>query len=205
MKNLNRIIIVFFVFSVVLVSFPQIKEVNAQEPIYIRADGSVEGTDKIQRDGNLYTFTGDIYDSIIVERENIVIDGSGYLLQGNNTEYGIKIESSGVTIKNTQISRFEYGIYLYLSSNNNIIVDNNITGNSRGIYVRGTDNNTITSNIIYRNEVQASQRYGIIESGTSNFNVMIGNTVRNNYVADIITVGANSTVNLCWNGTTWVP
>jgi hypothetical protein len=49
--------------------------------IYIRADGSVEGTDKIQRDGDVYTFTDNIFGSIIVERDNVVVDGAGYSLQ----------------------------------------------------------------------------------------------------------------------------
>lgn len=48
------------------------------ETIYIKSDGSVEGTDKIQRDGNIYTSTDNIVNqSIIVERDNIVVDGAG--------------------------------------------------------------------------------------------------------------------------------
>jgi len=73
--------------------------VKAEDTIYIKADGSVEGTDKIQRNGNIYTFTGDISDSIIVEKNDIVIDGAGYQLQGNNSEYGIKLESGGVAVE----------------------------------------------------------------------------------------------------------
>ena len=52
--------------------------------IYIKADGSVEGTDKIHRDGDVYTFTADIqgFEPIIVERDSIVIDGAGYSVRG---------------------------------------------------------------------------------------------------------------------------
>jgi len=39
--------------------------------IYIREDGGVEDTDRIKRVGNLYTFTGNIFDSIVVKRSNI--------------------------------------------------------------------------------------------------------------------------------------
>jgi parallel beta-helix repeat protein len=167
------------ILSVVLVSFPQIGIVKAQDTIYIRADGSVEGTDKIQRNGNIYTFTGDVSDSIIVEKDDIVINGAGYQLQGNNSEYGIKLESGGVTIKNMKISNFEYGIYVYLTSHNNIIVDNDITGNSRGIYVRGTDNNTLTGNYVTDNGD------GIYLSGTDN--VLRNNQMKdNNYNFGII-------------------
>ena len=61
---------------------------KAESTIYIRADGSVEGTDKIQRDGDGYTFLGDIsidgsgIDCIVVERDNIIVDGAGYTLEG---------------------------------------------------------------------------------------------------------------------------
>ena len=72
---------VFLLFSTaVVVGF--VRPVVAEETIYIRADGTVEGTDKIQRDGNIYTFTGNINESIVVERDNIVVDGAGYTLQG---------------------------------------------------------------------------------------------------------------------------
>jgi len=150
-KRSSSILALLLILSLVLVTLPNVEIVKAEGTIYIRADGTVEGTDKIQRVGNIYSFKDNIYDSIIVERENAVIDGSGYLLQGNNTEYGIKIESSGVTIKNMQISRFKYGVYVHWSSNNNAIVNNGISGTSRGIYVRGTDNNTITGNKLSNN------------------------------------------------------
>jgi len=145
-----------------VVSISEIGTVKAESTIYIRADGSVEGTNKIQRVGNVYSFTDHIYDGIIVMRENVVIDGAGYMLQGVSTEYGIKLESSGVTVKNMKISNFEYGIYVYLTSHNNIISDNYINGNSNGIRVRGTSNNTITGNNVTNNGD------GIYLSGTNN-------------------------------------
>jgi hypothetical protein len=54
--------------------------------IYIRADGSVEPSSaSILNVGNSnYTFTADIYGSIVVERNNIVVDGANYILQGRN-------------------------------------------------------------------------------------------------------------------------
>jgi parallel beta-helix repeat protein len=179
-KRSTFLLVLLLLFSVVLVSFPQIGTVKAEEEtIYIRANGRVEGTDRIQRVGNLYSFTSDINESIIVERENTVIDGTGYLLQGNNAEYGIKLESSGVTIRNMQISRFEYGVYVYLSSNNNIIVNNKISGTSRGIYVRGTDNNTITGNEltnngegIYLSATNSVLRNNQMENNSYNFGII---------------------------------
>jgi parallel beta-helix repeat protein len=178
-KNLASALVLLLLFSFVLVSLSQIGVVNAEGTIYIRADGTVEGTDKIQRDGNVYTFTGDVSDSIIVKKDGIVIDGAGYQLQGNNSEYGIKLESGGVTIKDMKIRNFEYGIYVYLTSHNNIIFDNDITGNSRGIYLRGTDNNTLTGNYLTDNGD------GIYLSGTNN--VLKNNQMEdNNYNFGVI-------------------
>ena len=56
MKKSVSLLVLLLLTSVVLVSFPQIMVAKAQDTIYIRADGSVEGTDKIQREGNIYTY-----------------------------------------------------------------------------------------------------------------------------------------------------
>jgi hypothetical protein len=76
MNRLKSPFVVLLVLSFVLFSFPQIEVVKAQGTIYIRADGTVEGTDKIQGDGNVYTFTDDLFDSIVVEKDDAVIDGA---------------------------------------------------------------------------------------------------------------------------------
>ena len=50
-------------------------------PIYIRGDGSVDPpAAPIQRVGNTYKFTGNINNTIEVQRSNIVIDGNGFAL-----------------------------------------------------------------------------------------------------------------------------
>jgi parallel beta-helix repeat protein len=101
--------------SVTLVSFPQIDPVKAEGTIYIRADGTVEGTDKIQQNGNIYTLTGSIYDKrMIVEKSDIIIDGNGYTLSGQGAImydlYLFNVE--GVTIKNMVIKGGLNGIFV---------------------------------------------------------------------------------------------
>jgi len=88
MKSFKSILVVLMVFSFVLVSLPQIEEVKAQVIIYIRADGDVEGTDKIQRNGDIYTFTGNISVGIQVQRSDIVVEGAGYTLHGDGEIHG---------------------------------------------------------------------------------------------------------------------
>lgn len=65
----------------------------------------------------------------MVKRDNIVIDGAGYTLQGTKAYpyKGVDLNGrSNVTTKNTTITTFWYGIQLGYSSNN-------ITANSYGI------------------------------------------------------------------------
>jgi predicted small secreted protein len=50
--------------------------------VYIRSDGAVSpSSEPIKRVGNVYNLTGNINGSIVVQRNNSVIDGNGYALQ----------------------------------------------------------------------------------------------------------------------------
>jgi parallel beta-helix repeat protein len=169
---------VFLLFSTaVVVIF--VCPVVAEETIYIRPDGTVEGTDKIQRDGNIYTFADNIYDKIVIQRDNIVIDGEGYILQGTGSETGIfLLERNNVTIKNVQIRSFRLAIELE-SSSGNVICGNNMTNNPvGGIGFWKSSNNTISENYI------ANSWAGIYLQGsltiTSDNNSIVRNYITNN-------------------------
>jgi len=88
------------------------------EAVYIRADGSIYPADApISTINNItYTLTDNITSNthgIIVERSNIIIDGAKFTIKGNLTDYGISLTGiSNVTIKNTIIEAFHYGIDL---------------------------------------------------------------------------------------------
>jgi parallel beta-helix repeat protein len=158
-------IVILLVFSVFLVPLLQIGTVKAQSnTIYIRADGTIEGTDLIQREGNVYTFLGNIsvegtkVDGIIVERDNIVIDGAGYTLQEIGVSEsiesrgfnGINLTSrSGVTLKNLRIRGFANSIH-FISSSNNTILDNDISDAEWGIILQDSNNNSIIQNNLTR-------------------------------------------------------
>jgi len=66
-----------------------IQQVKAIETIYIRANGSIyPSTPLIQRNGDLYTLTGNIgssADGIVILRNNVTLDGAGYTLQGSGS------------------------------------------------------------------------------------------------------------------------
>jgi len=125
--------------------------------VYIRADGSIDPSDApiITADNITYTLTDNITssaDGIIVERSNIIVDGAGYTLQGSGSGNGFYWTGIGdVTIKNTNIRGFDYGIRLRGSSNNNII-ENNLLFNYYGIKLDYySDYNNIFRNNIARN------------------------------------------------------
>jgi len=148
--------------------------------IEIAEDGDVNGTDKIQRSGNVYTFTGDIVGSIVVFRSGIVVDGAGYTLQGNGSRTGIWFQAeNNVEIKNLHIRNFTHGIEftyaLSLDGCTNITLSgNNITDNEYGI----TSWIFSRSNIFLGNTI-ANNTYGIYLSHSSN-NVFRNNQLTNN-------------------------
>jgi len=99
-----------------------------------------------------YTLTGYIFESIVVERDNIIIDGSGYTVLGAGTGIDMS-ERSNVTIKNLEIITFETGIYLRGSysrkSSNNTIIGCSLRDNTWGIRLESySNNNSIVNNLI---------------------------------------------------------
>ena len=156
--------IMALVFTCIFCSI-SIQPVESQsfETIYIRADGSVEGTDKIHREGNIYTLSDDIFGTIEVEKDDIVIDGSGYTLQGRGIdeigdERGIYLRGLGwghpgcgnVSVKNFRISNFLEGIYV-VGGRNNSIVGNYLESS---IHVIGSAN--LTGDLIKHNTIKDS-------------------------------------------------
>jgi len=136
-----------------------VRPVEASVTIYIKADGSVEpSTANITIVGNVtYTFTGNINGSIVVERDDIVVDGAGYTLQGRGVYDSRGIDLShrnDVSIKNMEIRTFYYGILLDASSNNTISGNVMTENNWNGIAVYGFSKyNTISGNKIIKNKV----------------------------------------------------
>ena len=171
----SGILFVLLLVSVFAGAF-NVRQVKAQENgiITINADGSITPSTApiLTIDNITYTLTGNIInDSIVVQRNNTVVDGHGYTVQGTGASGSIGIDLSGisnVTIKNMKIDTFIYGVYLVSSSRSNIsgnnityneygirldsssssnsISGNNITINGNGIYLYSSFNNTVSEN-----------------------------------------------------------
>ncbi|GAI89352.1 unnamed protein product, partial [marine sediment metagenome] len=96
LKKITTTFVLILALSLTFVSLQEIRIVKAEGTIYIRADGTVEGTDVIQHVGHVYKFMGDPEGSILVQKNDIIIDGAGYTLQGNRngTDVGINLIST---------------------------------------------------------------------------------------------------------------
>jgi len=167
-----------------------VKLLKASGTIYIRADGSVDpSTAPLQRDGDVYTFTANVFDSIVVERDNVIIDGAGCSLHGTPGMIGISVQlRNNVTLRKMKIEGFQFGILLGLSSNCHIFT-NSVTGSfDVGIRVLECSENSVCENNVTRNDC------GIFLSGGSQNHVCQNNVTGNNQYGIGLYDSLNNTV-----------
>ena len=162
--------------------------------IYINSDGSVTGTSMIQRDGDIYRLTGNTYDSpITVLRNNIVLDGEGFSLQGSGgwgiagvagveVKAAINLTCGDVIVRNFNISGWETGILG--AYNGNTIINNNITGTQNALAIYA-DNYNVTGNYL------ASNIYGVLIKGNT---ICISNNQIQNNVDGILIFASSRNV-----------
>ncbi len=178
--NTSKVIflVVLTIISLCAVNTQPVNSQDIEGFIYILSDGSIvtstNTTAPIQQAGDIYTFTDNI-DSfyLVVQRNNIVVDGAGYYLSGQG-ERGIDLSyRNNVTIKNLQIGFSFYGIYLEGASQN-IISGNTLAHNNYGLYLNEASQNTITGNNITNNGIG-------INIFLSSKNILRDNKMDNNY------------------------
>jgi parallel beta-helix repeat protein len=190
-------------FGMVTLAF-NIQPVKASGTIYIRADGTVDPpTAPIRRNGNFYALTGNIVTEshgIVIEQNNIVLDGEGYCMLGANMGNGIVLSAvSNCEIMNFEIQNFDVGIYFSEGSNFNRVSAVNIVNNSYGILLEKSYNNTIFANSIERNT------YGVGFSESSNNRLYYVNFVENDqHVYDFASGNPiEPSINLWDDGYSW--
>ncbi len=174
-RLLLRLILLPVLFSMLIIS-SKISAAEASDTIYIRSDGSIDpSTASITSLDNVtYHLTGDVSDPIVVERDNIVIDGLDHRIQGVGSGTGMSLSGrNNVTIRRVEISSFYYGLQLYNSSGNNIR-ESNITGNSHGISLTKSRGNHIIENNITSNTASG------IHLHVSHNNILRGNGILGN-------------------------
>jgi nitrous oxidase accessory protein NosD len=164
--------------------------VQPDTSILIGVDGSVNGTDRILREGNVYRFTGNVLNNVTISRSDIIIDGAGFTLQGKGSASGFWIrEESNITIKDLQIDNFAYGIWAW-DCQNIVITGNTITSNHVGIELSCLEpsNDSISGNTIktnYSGIIIASNSSTFIAGNrieTNNYGLGITGTAQNNRI-----------------------
>jgi len=174
MGKATLMIAVLFLSMALMVYLPTVK---ASGTIYIRANGSIDPpTAPIQRNGDIYTFTDNIYnESIVVEKDSIIINGNNYVLQGNGTGNGFELSNrNNVTIENVNVRGFDHGFHLYYSGiwYGNTVINNTIIDCNVGVYLRYCSNN-----FVIKNNITIIRHSGIWMEDSSN-NTMANNIIR---------------------------
>lgn len=160
---------------------------------YIRSNGDVDPpTLPIQRAGNMYVLKDNILNySIKIEKDNVVIDGAGFLMKipaygETDKNYLVKAASpliqisnkSNIIIKNMIFDNYLWGISI-INSSNIIIIQNTINNGNTGIYMLQSANCNLVANQIGDN----SLRGALIQDCTS-LNILY-NEISNNQYAGI--------------------
>lgn len=87
---------------------------------------------------------------------DIRVDGctiEHFIIQNGSLFNGIRVASSDSTLRGNTVRGFDQGIYL-LSSQQSLVIGNNVTGNSRaGIVLEGSNNNAVESNAVMKNTI----------------------------------------------------
>ena len=141
-----------------------IRTVESQsfETIYIRADGSVEGTDLIEIHDNTYTFLNDISGNILISKDDITIDGSGFALKGtdDSSQRGISLsDRKNVTVTNMVIMNYFIGISCGGTTSNITILNNYVGSCGIGIEFLGSSNNLVKYNTFKNNDIDIAINY----------------------------------------------
>jgi len=174
-KTLARTISLILLTAIFSSTF-YVQTANADSTIYIRPDGSVDpSTAPIQHVGSTYTFTANINDQLVIERDNIVLAGNNLKLQGAGIGYGVFLSNrNNVTIRNIYITGFKYGVYMKLSTNCSID-DNGLANNELGgVWVEQSSSSNVTNNAITKNYA------GVLLTWSNNTNIVANNSITNN-------------------------
>jgi parallel beta-helix repeat protein len=123
--------------------------------------------------GETYTLTGDITESIVIEKDSIVVDGAGYTVHGVG-DVGLDLSHrNNVTVRNFRVVGFLIGVSLN-SSDNNSIRFNTVRNNTyAGIQLSSSDHNKVMNNIALNN------KYGIRVVNSSDCDFCWNNVTKN--------------------------
>lgn len=163
------------------------------EVVTITHEGEVDPPDApIDRNGNVYTFTDNINGSIVIEKDDIVLDGANHILQGTGSGQGIYLsERNNINIKNLEVNNFHKGFRISQSSNINIS-ENTIANNEEyGIYLKSSPTTGDVGNYIFNNTITNNSVWALVLEDSPN-NSIVGNYITNNTRGILLSSGAHT-------------
>jgi len=149
--------------------------------------------------------TGCTGDGIKIGANDLILDCAGNSLSGDggSGDYGIDLLAGGydnITIKNCNISNFEYGIYFF-NSDNGTISNNTLNSNDYGLQLRTSSNNSLMNNT-----ANSNSEAGYLISFSSKNNKLTSNTANLNsqYGIQLLSIASNNTlINNTINSNSW--
>jgi parallel beta-helix repeat protein len=178
-RLVSSLIVALLFLSLFVFTFTVLPAKAQSGTIIINPNGSITPSNAniTTSDKVTYTFNGDNDEPIVVQRSNIIIDGAGHTLRGNelgtNGTYWNGINN--VTLKNLNIKGFSGGVYVENSTHNKI-VSTNIAACGNGICLYSSSNNVLSGD-----NVTADNATGIYIEHSSDYNTLSGNNVTANH------------------------
>ncbi|MBE0633824.1 carboxypeptidase regulatory-like domain-containing protein [Candidatus Bathyarchaeota archaeon] len=168
-SNLKGILIVGFTLCLLFINLTTLADTSYSgwESVVIHEDGTITpSTAPIIRNGNLYTFTADVYiqpsttnEGLIIMKDNVKVDGAGHQIKGSGQGSAILIEElEGVTLTGFQLKDFYWGLEIR-ESTKCTIYGNNLSAVNYPLYIYQSSNN-----LIYHNNILGPLNY----EGSSN-------------------------------------
>ncbi|MEM3722510.1 MAG: NosD domain-containing protein [Candidatus Bathyarchaeia archaeon] len=182
-KTVSGLMLFLLFVSILTIAFnihPVASDYVWSQTIYIRANGSIEplGAPVSTVDYVTYTLTDNIVgnvpsytSAIVIERNNIVLNGNGFTVQGKKTysSVGFSLQNlSDVTIANVTIKDFWCGIKLSLTSNIKIFENKILSNYGYGLLGYNTSKTIISGNHIAESSVGFSFIYSFNDAFSGN-------------------------------------
>lgn len=140
--------------------------------VTIAANGSVSNPSVISQSGNTYTLTSGINGTVTDLRNNSVLNGNGFTINGNSSYAIVSTDVTGLTVENLVIVNAKVGFEL-TSGSNIVFKGNTVNGSTFNSYLTDlyySDNVTIENNVFsFSNTVTSS--YAVYAYSVSSLNV----------------------------------
>ena len=135
------------------------------------------------------TLTMNANETIQIDDNNLTFDGNNYAIAGTNTGIGVYLyQKFGITIKNLNINDFSFGVYMALSTVNDLS-QNIALNNTFGIFLDSS-----SGNIIKDNNINNDGGYGIYLDNSSSYNVIDNNTINSTFLGIVLRNSHNNTM-----------